>query len=166
MQEKLTKLANTDALTSLHNRRYLFEVIEHLRNEQGLCLVYIDIDDFKMINDRFGHDEGDKVLIAIAQNLSEQFPEQMIFRMGGDEFLVVSTIKQGKRMVIEQVENFLYFLNNESNQLHKFSNLSASIGIAFDTDIPFDFTKLLRQGDEALYKAKANGKNQYHIWAE
>lgn len=166
MQEKLIKLANTDDLTSLYNRRYLYEIIENLRNEHGLCLVSIDIDNFKMINDRFGHGEGDKALIEVAKKLSDQFQDQMIFRIGGDEFLVASNIKQSKHMVIAQVKLFLDCLNNESNYQNQFSNLSASAGIVIDNDLSVDYTELLQRGDIALYKAKQNGKNQYYIWDE
>lgn len=164
MQQKLIRIANTDALTALNNRRYLFEIIEQLRQQHDLCLVYIDLDNFKMLNDRFGHSEGDKALIAVAQTLSDQFPEHMIFRIGGDEFLVAVTIEEHKQKVVELVTGFLDCFTNESNYLYQFSELSASIGIVFDTDPSVDFFILLQRGDVALYKAKQNGKNQYYIW--
>ena len=164
MQEKLMICATTDALTSLYNRRYLYEVIDHLRKNCELCLLYIDLDNFKMLNDKFGHSEGDKALVAVARNLLELFPGQMIFRLGGDEFLVTFALKYSEHMVAKQAKYFLDCFHDQTKFPYQSVDLSASIGIVFDTDPAVDFNEMLRRGDTALYKAKQNGKNQYCIW--
>ncbi|NCB50499.1 MAG: sensor domain-containing diguanylate cyclase [Clostridia bacterium] len=164
IKEKLIHIANTDALTSLYNRRYLFEITEYLRNRYELCLIYIDLDNFKLVNDRFGHIEGDRALIETAQNLSAQFPGEMIFRIGGDEFLVAITTAQSRQMIINKAKSFIDCFHDKTSSMYQFPDLSTSIGIVFDTDSSIDFEKLLQRGDTALYKAKQNGKNQYYIW--
>jgi diguanylate cyclase (GGDEF)-like protein/PAS domain S-box-containing protein len=165
MQEKLIHSANTDYLTALYNRRYLYEISSHLRSKHKLCLLCIDLDNFKILNDRYGHTEGDRTLIMVARNLSEQFSGQMIFRLGGDEFLVAVAQGYSEHMVTKQAKMFLDCFNDKTRFPYSSIKLSASIGIVFDTDPSIDFDEILRRGDTALYKAKQNGKNQYYIWS-
>ena len=164
MSENLIRSANTDYLTALYNRRYLFEIIPELRSKHKLCLIYIDLDNFKTLNDQYGHTEGDVALISVARNLREQFPEQLIFRLGGDEFLVAVIIDDNKHWVINQIEKFLTCFSDKTRFPYEAVELSASIGIVYDADTFIDLDELLRRADEALYNSKQNGKNQFSIW--
>lgn len=164
IQESIIRNANTDYLTGLYNRRYLNTAISENRKNGCLCLLYIDLDDFKQINDEYGHKAGDKVLVSIAEILTEQFPGQAVFRLGGDEFLVAVTDGCSIDKVKEYAQNFLNCIKAGIGFDDVPIRLSASIGIVIDTDPSIDFDELLKHGDSALYKAKQNGKNQYYVW--
>ncbi|MGE5676940.1 MAG: diguanylate cyclase [Pseudomonadota bacterium] len=164
IHERAMKNANTDYLTGLYNRRYLYATISGCRQNNCLCLLYIDLDDFKLINDEYGHKAGDKALVSIAGILREQFPGQAVFRLGGDEFLVAVTEGCSIDRVKEYAQNFLDCIKGGIRPVDVPIRLSASIGIVIDTDSSLDFDELLKHGDSALYRAKQNGKNQYYIW--
>lgn len=164
LHETLVRRANTDYLTGLYNRRCLYETKDEIRRNDSLCLLYIDLDDFKIINDRFGHQEGDQVLVVIARSLLKLFPDQKVFRLGGDEFLVLMTRDKDISEIQCLALEFLKHIENLRIAYGEGIKLSASIGIAVEGEVPVDFEELLKRGDAALYKAKQNGKNQYCVW--
>ena len=95
LKEEFKKQANTDALTGLYNRRYLFKHAEiefsrAIRHDLNLAVISIDIDYFKKINDQYGHPVGDKVLIEIGKNIALSLrQEDILARMGGEEFAII-----------------------------------------------------------------------------
>lgn len=164
LRETLVRRANTDYLTGLYNRRYLYETKDELRQNDFLCVLYIDLDDFKTINDRFGHQEGDQVLVVIARSLLKLFPDHKVYRLGGDEFLVVLTQPMDMFEIQFKASEFLKYIEKLKVIFDADARLSASIGIAADAAVSVDFEELLKRGDAALYKAKQNGKNRYCVW--
>jgi diguanylate cyclase (GGDEF)-like protein len=162
----LKLLATTDGLTSLVNRRH-FDVLaraEWLRFQRygrPLSLIVIDVDNFKSINDRFGHDAGDVVLKAIASNCDEAKREtDVAARMGGDEFalLLPETSEAAAEVVAERLRQQIYtysrvFPGDDSD-------VSVSVGVAGATLGMSSFDRLLKRADEAMYEAKRAGRNQ------
>jgi diguanylate cyclase (GGDEF)-like protein len=162
--KKLNKLANTDALTGLANRRFVFNYAEHKlvldkKYNQPFALIIFDIDHFKSVNDLYGHTGGDIALISIAKIANEYVRNQDILgRIGGEEFLLVlpktSTIAalavaQRIRIAIEEND----FLIND-----KHVRITASFGVAQLSDQE-DFSHIFQCADKALYQAKASGRN-------
>ncbi|REE80979.1 PAS domain S-box-containing protein/diguanylate cyclase (GGDEF)-like protein [Paenibacillus taihuensis] len=152
----LIHYAYHDDLCLLHNRRYL---LEQLGSAEALFLL--DLDSFKNINDTFGHDAGDAVLIEAATRLHGAFgPEYTLVRLGGDEFIVAASKQVSP---VETAVQIMQLFQPPFVVLEQQLKLSVSVGVAArqnDEDIP----TLLKQADIALYKAKGAGRKGYHIY--
>lgn len=163
-EKKIIYSANTDQLTDLYNRRYFYEYMT--RNKimsKHVNLFYIDLDNFKKINDEYGHQAGDTVLVMVAKLLKQTFGAEFIARVGGDEFLAVVLGSKTDAELAILAERFLSSLQQTIADNAKFAVLSASIGIAVSNALT-DVDLLIRQSDSALYEAKRNGKKQYKIY--
>jgi len=159
--DKLRNMAIKDQLTDLYNRHYLFEAAQQrianaIRHNHALCLLMLDIDHFKRINDQHGHPTGDVVLVAMADLLKKQCrSEDIIARFGGEEFVILldQTDIQSAQNKAEKLRHLLEQLKPEQ------INISASFGIAqFSENESID--DLIKRSDTALYQAKENGRNQ------
>lgn len=157
-----------DPLTGLYNRRNIEEKVEQaLKHEDSLsCLMMLDLDGFKEINDRYGHQEGDAVLKKMARILSGAFrSDDLIARFGGDEFVVFLERIPNRECAsfrAEEVRRQVYALTMDGED----SIVSISIGIAFSPQDGNTFELLYRHADEALYSAKGRGKNQIAFYGE
>ena len=163
--KKLERLADFDSLTQIPNRRNFDKQFSrfldlHKRDERPICLVFIDIDDFKTINDELGHQIGDEVLIQTAKILSKSIRKtDLISRWGGEEFVIAfldthindaHTITQKIREAIEKNED----LKNSVGY-----NITASFGLTACNEYDTIDTVILR-ADKAMYEAKQHGKNR------
>lgn len=163
----LKYLATTDELTGLKNRRYFFErgqeeVRRSKRYQEPLTLIIFDIDHFKAINDNYGHDAGDKVLIQLAQTLSPLMREHDILgRHGGEEFTILlpHTPKEGAALVAERVR---YQIEKNVMELDDDQQIryTISLGVAQLDDTISTFDSLINTADKALYEAKETGRNR------
>lgn len=164
---KISHLANHDSLTSLPNRRLLFELaekaIETAKRSLGkVGLIYVDLDNFKPINDELGHNAGDNALISIAERLLQLVrASDIVARMGGDEFVIVIT--NAKSTVdIEHVAKKI--LSEFSSPLH-FNGvsriISMSMGISVYPENGNTIDELIIKADAAMYRIKHNTKNSY-----
>ena len=170
-EQKLEHSAHFDTLTNLPNRTLLSDrirqaIVKIRRNGQRLALAFIDLDGFKAINDNYGHLVGDQLLIAAANNMKQSLREvDTIARIGGDEFVAL-LVDVGGLESSELLFTRLLAAAAKSMPFNEGSlQVSASIGITFypqAKDVDADI--LLRQADQAMYKAKLNGKNRYHIF--
>ncbi|WP_335735555.1 GGDEF domain-containing protein [Rheinheimera muenzenbergensis] len=158
----LNRLATTDFLTRLFNRRYFSETVsrqlQNRRQQEQHSLVVFDIDLFKQINDQYGHATGDKVLQAIAQRCQQHIRKQDILaRIGGEEFALFlpGCDLQHAEHIAELCRNSIAATPVQLDKLQV--TVSASFGIASSSSADFD--KLLQQADAALYRAKAAGRN-------
>ncbi len=160
-QHALHTLVATDPLTGLHNRTLLGNILtnaysQHQRAKTPMALLVIDLDHFKQVNDRFGHDAGDQVLRGVSQLLKLQLRRSdSIFRMGGEEFLVLlygSTQQDGMR-IAEAIRSKI-----ESQPLLPGHVVTASIGVA-SADSSQSWPQWAKRGDELLYQAKEAGRN-------
>ncbi|MBU0924508.1 sensor domain-containing diguanylate cyclase [bacterium] len=156
------KLANTDSLTGAYNRRYLNEFsIEYLkinqREKTDLSLLMIDLDDFKIINDTYGHKVGDDViksLVDISKNLLRE--NDLIVRFGGDEFLILlpnTNIENAKAVALKLIDSIIIY-NKDKIFLY-----TVSIGISQFNENDKSIEEMIKRADKSLYKAKEKGKN-------
>ncbi len=164
-QEELKNLLFRDYLTGLYNRRGFFTLVEHLfkvakRQKKGMFMLYADLDNLKQINDTWGHLEGDKALIDIANILKKNYRESdIIARIGGDEFVVIPVGSEGDRveLILERLNRAIELYNLESNNKYK---LSLSAGFAYyDPENPCSIDELLSQGDKSMYEWKKIKQN-------
>ncbi|HWK55148.1 MAG TPA: tetratricopeptide repeat-containing diguanylate cyclase [Hyphomicrobiales bacterium] len=164
------RLANTDALTSLRNRRSVMAAAQReweraQRFGRPLCCLVFDVDHFKDINDTYGHGSGDTVLKAIARVLQTSLrPSDLIGRIGGEGFLVVATETsqaQGKALAerLRQAVSLIVIPGIRNRQL------TVSIGVA-TREGAASLEQLIHQADQALYEAKAGGRNQVGVHGE
>lgn len=164
-EEQLKKMAYTDELTGLFTRRYLYEYIDNSTTISQLHILYMDLDNFKFVNDTYGHHYGDILLKNIGTVLREIFPHDVCVRMGGDEFLTAVIGEVSVAEIEEQAQKLLTAMNTCFHTMPGAEPLSFSIGIAsFAGDQPVQLDELLEKSDIALYKAKRNGKNQYAVY--
>jgi len=171
-KERLSYLANHDTLTGLPNRKYFDEFIENeiksnVKNRTNFAILFLDIDNFKLINDSLGHIAGDKILVKVTERLHRCIKEfDLLARFGGDEFMIALTD-------IDDIES----INNTAKQLidcfekpfslqKKDYYISTSIGIAIYPVDGVDSITLMKNADTALYEAKARGKNTYVVSTE
>lgn len=172
-QHALEYSATHDSLTGLPNRFLFSELIQTAmhrcrRNDTLLALVYIDLDGFKEINDRYGHDAGDDLLIKVSQRMRGLLrQEDIIARLGGDEFVIaVSDLGEGDE-VIPLLDRLLHILKQKiayGGDEHALQ-VSASIGVTFYPQAEqIGPEALLRQADHAMYEAKAAGRNRYQVF--
>ncbi|MFA5637283.1 MAG: GGDEF domain-containing protein [Anaerovoracaceae bacterium] len=162
-KEGLVKLSRTDDLTSILNRRATTELIlNRLNNKEASeidALFVIDIDDFKSVNDTYGHPEGDSVLISVAK-IAEKTAEGTGYagRLGGDEFVIYYENIPSKEAVINKAKHLFEAVLSLK---HK-RPIKVSIGICF-TDNADSYEELFRKADKALYKAKENPNKSVHV---
>jgi two-component system cell cycle response regulator len=165
--ELLKELSNTDPLTNLNNRRYLTKTLnsELLRAERTgdcLSLIILDIDHFKKINDTYGHQNGDLVLLAISEVTQTHLRcYDIAARYGGEEFVLVlpGTSLAGGKEVAERLREEVEAISFAPPM----DNLTVtiSLGVAlFPSPLVTDMESLIRQADEALYRAKLKGRNR------
>ncbi len=179
-QSELEHIAHYDTLTGLPNRLLLRDRLQHgiahsQRRDQALAVVYLDLDNIKTINDTYGHDAGDAVLMAVGDAMKDALREgDTLARMGGDEFVAVLVDLDQTQDCIPIIERLLEAAATEvklpsgkeiedAEQIQSM-RVSASIGITFYPQDDVDADVLLRHADQAMYLAKQAGKNRYYLF--
>ena len=162
--QKLRRMAEQDTLTGIYNRRTAQELIAQklegmVPGEMGALFV-LDVDDFKLVNDRYGHLGGDAVLTDIAGALKGSFRgEDIVARIGGDEFCVYLSGVRSREILAQKAEEMLKLFRRLMEREDRHC-LSCSIGVAVSPQDGEDYHSLFRHADAALYCAKDKGKNQ------
>ncbi|WP_114696721.1 GGDEF and EAL domain-containing protein [Motiliproteus coralliicola] len=170
-QQRLEQIAHFDVLTGLPNRVLLADRLHQsmtqcLRRGMKLAVVYIDLDGFKAVNDKYGHHVGDHLLSVVSGRMSEALrDEDTLARLGGDEFVAV-LIDLPDRSTCEPVlHRLLEAAAREVDHNGAALSVSASMGVTFyPQQAEIDADQLLRQADQAMYQAKLAGKSQYHLF--
>jgi diguanylate cyclase (GGDEF)-like protein/PAS domain S-box-containing protein len=169
-KEKLNLLAYYDFLTKLPNRalfidRFKQAVAHSKRTKSMLAICFLDIDNFKLINDNYGHDSGDQLLIEVAKRIKDTIREEdTVSRQGGDEFtLILREIETHSQceQLLDRIRLSLakpYIINEQSH------HLTASIGATIYPRDDAELDTLIRHADNAMYQAKTSGKNQYLLF--
>lgn len=157
-ENRLIKLAEEDSLTKLLNRKAIEEKINEDFKVYGLkCMIILDLDNFKLVNDMLGHNKGDECLITVAKKMKEVFQSEGFFsRLGGDEFMVYLPQVLNKEFVINKCEELLKKLQIKYNYNNHEISIYASIGIRFyhnEKKIKL-YKKIYNEADSAMYQAK------------
>lgn len=165
--EGIKEQAETDALTGLLNRRAIINFLEHEMSKPynettAFSLAFIDCDNFKAINDKYGHETGDQCLVNLSDALNKNLPKSAIIgRYGGDEFIVLLPNSN-------QFQSLNNFNKLKNKLLPVFSgenliNFTISVGIATRSKTTKSYKEVLKQADKALYQSKDNGKNNISV---
>jgi cyclic di-GMP phosphodiesterase Gmr len=165
-QAKLVELANVDSLTGLPNRHAMHEQMRAaLAEKKSFGLIFLDLDNFKTVNDHYGHITGDKLIHSVAQAVSSCLREgDTAARLGGDEFLIMvqDTTHGSIQLVAQRILDRLRIpFNIELVQIYT----SCSIGIAICPEHGNSVEELVRSADTAMYAAKASGKRMFRIFS-
>jgi diguanylate cyclase (GGDEF)-like protein/PAS domain S-box-containing protein len=168
-ERQIAHLAHYDALTDLPNRVLFREQLERelgrARRGEQLAVLYIDIDEFKSVNDSLGHPAGDELLKAVASRLRGCVREtDFVARLGGDEFAIVQTGVKQPGDVLELVKRFYETVREPYECLGHQVRTDASIGIAMAPDDGTSLDQLLKSADLAMYGAKADGRRTYRFF--
>ena len=169
LEEQLRRIAFHDPLTLLANRALFRDRVEHAlavgkRGSRGVAVLFIDLDNFKKINDSLGHGQGDRVLRTSAQRLVKCTRNgDTVARLGGDEFAVLLENLTGREVVVEVAQRIVQALQEPFAFLGSNLRVAASIGVAFATATD-GVEELLRNADVAMYAAKSQGKGRYVVF--
>ncbi len=163
--EKLARsTAMTDWLSRLPNRRALLARLEALslaNPNEAISVVFIDLDGFKDVNDIYGHEVGDRLIVALSRSLSDKVPDGgMLARMGGDEFAMTISGDRASEKASRFAEQVLMMLDLPIRLSERTLYIGASIGIASGTLLECTSSELFRRADIAMYHSKMNGKAQ------
>jgi len=169
-KEKLNLMAHYDVLTGLPNRilfvdRFIQAIAHSKRTGHQLAVCFLDLDNFKPINDKYGHSVGDKVLVEVAERITDNIREDdTVSRQGGDEFTLllndINSLAQCEQ-TLQRIHDALakpYVIDGYSNKI------TASSGFTLYPDDDGDVGTLLRHADQAMYQAKLKGKHRYHLF--
>ena len=169
-QENMELMAHYDTLTKLPNRALLTDrfnqAIAHTKRSGVLLAVcFLDIDDFKPVNDDFGHGIGDKLLIEIAHRLKSAVrDEDTVSRLGGDEFVLLLVDIESIEKCSDLLERIMQSIQHTYALDGQSINISASLGISLYPLDDMELDVLVRHADQAMYKAKQEGKNKYRFF--
>jgi diguanylate cyclase (GGDEF)-like protein len=169
VEERITHLAHYDALTDLPNRALfhdqLRQELPHASHERQLAVLYIDIDEFKSVNDSLGHLIGDELLKSVAKGLRACVREtDFVARLGGDEFAVVQTAVRGRDDVDDLVARIFDAIRTPFECLGHQVATDASIGVAMAPRDGCDLDQILKNADLAMYAAKAAGRRTHRFF--
>ncbi|MFC0212494.1 EAL domain-containing protein [Paenibacillus chartarius] len=166
-EEKIQQIAYTDFLTSLPNRRYIYERIaeEVSRRDASFAVILLDLDRFKVINDSLGHMVGDELLRHVAQMLSASAdPQDVVARLGGDEFIIVCTGLTEPSRPLETARSILTKLSQPITIDGQLVYATTSMGISYYPEHGDDREQLIQHADIAMYRAKEEGKNRFQVY--
>jgi len=167
--EALHQLAFYDALTGLPNRNLLNDrlartMVSAQRHRSGFALLYIDVDHFKRVNDTLGHEAGDELLRQLAARLVRSLRgTDTVARWGGDEFVAVIEQVADAGLPTRMVEKLLATCSGDYELAGKLSKVTLSIGISLYPRDADEASALIKYADMAMYRAKAAGRNGYHV---
>ena len=169
-EQQIQFMAFNDVLTRLPNRQLFADRLQQAialarRNKKLLAICYLDLDGFKSVNDHYGHQAGDELLVQLAERLPRELREHdTLARLGGDEFVILlndlSSILNGEEILARLLQNIAQPYEVGGHRVH----ISASIGVTFFPNDESDPDTLLRHADQAMYMAKDNGKNTFRLY--
>tara|TARA_R110001583_G_scaffold195379_2_gene372439 strand:- start:4409 stop:6856 length:2448 start_codon:yes stop_codon:yes gene_type:complete len=171
MSIKMSHLANHDQLTNLPNRILLQDRLtvacsSAKANEEKACVLLIDIDHFKYLNDTLGHQYGDELICLMAKRLSQLLPQSCtLSRLGGDEFVILMSERVSAESIALLASKLLDSMHEQFCLAGQMYSVSVSLGISIYPDDAYDSEQLMRHADVAMYRAKQEGRNRYCFFA-
>ncbi|WP_072891273.1 sensor domain-containing protein [Ornithinibacillus halophilus] len=167
-ETELEYFANHDVLTGLPNRRYFIDRFEQellsTKGKTNLALIILDLDDFKPVNDSYGHEMGDHVIIEFGKRIKEVVRKSdVVARLGGDEFVVLLPDISSKDQVVDIASRIVSNVEKPWNIQGTEIHLTASVGVAYSSQKLESVHSFLRTADGALYEVKNNGGNNYKL---
>lgn len=171
-QEEMEKLANFDILTGLPNRQCFMQsletaVVKAKTMHSDAVLMFFDLDGFKLVNDSFGHETGDRLLRAIARKIVNIIgPEHIVARLGGDEFLVLLEGEYTDDYLQETASRFIKGISEPIDIEQWNLQVGTSVGIARASASDFNVTELVANADIAMYRAKADGRHRFTLFSQ
>jgi|GEM_PF-1688841 len=169
-QQTLEKMAHYDVLTQLPNRvllsdRFHQAVAHNKRQQTMLAVCFLDLDDFKPVNDLYGHETGDKLLIDVAQRIKSNIrDEDTLSRLGGDEFILLLSNIESMSLCEKRLKRVLESVSSPYVIDEQMISISASIGVSSYPVDSSDLDTLMRHADQAMYIAKSQGRNRYSLF--
>lgn len=170
-EKQLNHIAHYDMLTGLPNRVLLADrlrqgMTQAMRREQQLAVVFLDLDGFKGVNDTYGHDTGDQLLMLLAKQMKQSLRDgDTLARVGGDEFVAILGDLVDSATCVPLLSRLLEAAAKPVDVVGQVLRLSASLGVTFyPQPADIDAEQLMRQADQAMYQAKLAGKNRYHVF--
>ena len=166
------RLARHDGLTGLPNRalledRYAQAIAQHLRRNRMLAVAFLDLDGFKAINDTYGHEAGDTLLVALSKRMMDALRHgDTLARLGGDEFVAIITDLEVEDDANKILQRLLMACSNPVPLFAANVQVTVSIGVAFSPTQGTELDTLLRKADQAMYAAKQTGRNRYKHYKE
>jgi diguanylate cyclase (GGDEF)-like protein len=171
VEADLVRRTTHDPLTSIPNREHFLHELSTVRanasQHVGVGVVFIDIDGFKQVNDSFGHDAGDELLVAVAKRLRGAVRStDLVARFGGDEFLVLGTALTDEREVAQLAWRLASSLHGPFSVAGREVSVTASFGAVYSADAEELDEDLVRKADAAMYTAKHRGRNRVAVFGE
>ncbi|WP_207259774.1 diguanylate cyclase [Desulfovibrio sp. Huiquan2017] len=169
---ELKKLATRDSLTGIANRHRFFDRLEHAlavakRYETKVAVLFVDLDNFKQVNDTYGHQTGDDLLCQVAERLQQRTRESdTLARLGGDEFGILLSGITDQQGTLSFTRNLLDMVRQPYEVGGRALNIGATVGISFYPDDGKDTVTLISRADAAMYGAKKKGRADYGTFAE
>lgn len=164
------ELAYTDGLTKLYNRIAFMKLSQEILNEakssyKKHAVIFIDLDDFKTVNDTLGHDYGDELLIQLSEQLNACIePGDILARTGGDEFLIFRNLIESPEDAITTVRKLAEITKHPFHIKGETVHISMSMGISYFPQNGLSLNELIKTADIAMYSAKTGGKNNYRVF--
>jgi diguanylate cyclase (GGDEF)-like protein len=171
-QKELYKMARTDSLSGLANRNALNEYLERLIIDSSIdkkefAFLFLDLDNFKTVNDELGHSIGDELLCSVSSKINTVLPaNDFVARIGGDEFAIVLNHYSSLTELTNTIDNIQQCVNEQWVVQTNPINITNSIGIALYPKDGMDIISLMQHSSMAMYEAKKNGRAQYHFFTE
>ena len=165
LEDKLNQMAHSDALTGIANRTWFFQKLDEAislakRRKEKVALLFIDLDDFKIVNDQYGHEFGDVVLCEVVQRIKMAVREaDTLARIGGDEFVLILHDCETNKRAMQVAEKVLFHLERPIQVSGLTVVVGGSIGISFYPDDGTKTAELLKSADRAMYEVKQKQKN-------
>ena len=168
--EILLRTAQLDGLTGAYNKRateeYINRILTQMPNEKG-TFVILDIDKFKEVNDQYGHAVGDTVLHELSKTFFRHFrKDDIIGRIGGDEFVIYMRNTESKEIASARINKLIENVRNLPFEEMNGKYVTISVGIAFAPEAGSCYMDLYKNADTALYEAKHNGRDRYHVYTQ
>lgn len=172
LNQQLSEQASRDPLTNLPNRRFFLDMAQYAlaqakRNNVGVAIMFVDLDGFKTVNDTFGHEGGDKLLIDVAERFKATAREtDLLARLSGDEFAILIHEVNATEELATLATRLIACLMPVNFAALQERHVGASIGIAVGPHDAIDAVQLLAKADQAMYGAKRAGKNRFKFFGE